>query len=938
MKNQKTFRSVTMKTLTFFFLLLVTTNFVLAQNTGTISGTIKDKSTKEVLIGVNVLVQGTKTGANSDFDGKYAIRNLSAGIYSLKFSFVGFTTTTLTDIKVETGKTTELNIALAPENIEQKEVVVEAKAMVQTEAAIINQRKKSYAIADGISQEQLRKTTDATSGDALRRVVGISLIDNKFVNVRGINERYNTTMLNNVPVTSSEPDKKAFSFDMIPSALLENTMVSKSFLPNLPGDFSGGLVQINTVDFPSHLNMRATLSNAFNTVSSLKPFETNEGHSNDYLAISSQSNLPSTFPQTCIDTIAAKSSKYALGKSLANSWNSNTIKSPLNGNYSFSIGNSYQLNDNEFGFIAAASYRNVFSNTKIERNDWATFDNLQGKPTYEQRHAYKGNKYSSDVLWGGVFNMNYKFSELYTMSFKSLYNRTGSDEVTSLHGEEYTNAQEQLHTYQQTTLRSVTSAQVNGELLLPSLNHTNIQWRAFTSVSTRNEPDYRRLIYERPIGSNDPYRAKLSVAFPQLDVSRFFSNLKDNGNGFGMDVTLPVNDANIKTGFLFDTKERTFQARFFGYFFDSFSNFNFNDSMQQLSPQLLFQAENIGVGKLGFDEIFSGSNKYTANHEIVATYAMAEVPFNISEERFRFIGGARIEHSIQQLKTRSQDNVTEIKSNLDNSDVLPSVNLVYAVKENINMKVAYSQTIARPEFRELAAFSFYDFTTNQLVFGNPNLKRTLVTNFDWRVEVFPQLGEILSATVFYKSFDNAIEAVNINSSSNNLMTFANASRAKNYGVEIEARKSFAFLDSSLHNFSVGGNYSRIYSEVEIPKGQGQLAETRPLQGQSPYLINIGLFYATDDNDFSVNVFYNKFGRRIAEAGVKTDINLERVDIYEEAFDQLDVTISKNFTKTISAKFSANNILNQSRKFSYGEKIQKLDIKGISYGLGITFNL
>jgi len=927
-----------MKLISLLFATFLSTTFLCAQNFGTISGIIKDKSTKENLLGVNVFVQGTKIGTSSDIDGKYILKNIPVGNYSIKFSYIGYTSFTSEKIIVEQGKTTTLEVQLVSENIEQKEVVVEAKATTQTESAIINQRKKSYTITDGISQEQLRKTTDATSGDALRRVGGISLIDNKFVNIRGINERYNTTLLNNVPVTSSEPDKKAFSFDMIPSALLENTMVAKSFVPNLPGDFSGGLVQINTVDFPNSLNMRLSASNTYNSLSTFKTLQTNNEHSSDYLAISSQSNLPSAFPETRIDTIATKSSKYAFGKSLANSWGVDKMQTPLNGNYSFSIGNSYAMNESELGFIAAVSYRNVFSDTKIERNDWAMFNNAQGKPIYEQRLAYKGNKYNADVLWGGVFNMNYKFSELYKMSFKSLYNRTRSDEVVSLHGEEFTNAQEQSHTYQQTTLRSVTSAQVNGELTMPSLNNTNIQWRAFTSLSTRNEPDYRRLIYERPIGTNDPYRAKLSVAFPQLDVSRFFSNLNDNGNGFGMDVTIPVNDANIKTGFLLDKKERTFQARFFGYFFDSFTNFHYNDSLQQLSPEQLFQAENIGVGKLGFDEIFSGSNKYTANHEINATYAMAEIPFSISDERFRFIGGARVEHSVQQLKTRSQDNLTEINANVNTNDVLPSLNLMYAVKENVNMKVAFSKTVARPEFRELAKFSFYDFTTNQLVFGNPNLKRTLVTNYDWRVEFFPHLGEILSATLFYKSFENAIEEVNVNSSSNNLVTFANASSAKNYGIEIEVRKSFAFIDSSLHNFSIGGNYSRIFSEVEIPKGQGQLAETRPLQGQSPYLINIGLYYTTDDNDLSFNVFYNKFGRRIAEAGMKTDINLERVDIYEEAFDQLDVTVSKNFTRTISAKFSANNILNQSRKFSYGEKIQKLDTKGISYGLGITFIL
>lgn len=919
-----------------------------------ISGKITDGSTGDIMRSVTVELltkdkQSTKKGAYSDVTGKYTIKKVQQGVYSLRFRYVGYETKLIENVEVPTGKNVTVNVTLSPETKKSEEVVVTARANKESKEAVLAQRKNSAQVSDGVGQEEIAKLPDGDAGQALKRITGVTVVGDKFVYVRGVSERYNNTTLNGAALTSTEPDKKAFAFDMFPSEFLQSANVIKSFTPDMPGNFAGGLVQLNTIDFPQGFAFKVGLSSAYNDNVSLKSgaFQTYSGGATDWLASDDGtralvSGMPST--STELDNLirragnpeadngAAAREWIALGRSFNSGvWKQDAIAAPINTGTSISYSNLFDIADNDFGIIASANYSNGYNINQIGRAGLSGAGNEQ--------YNYAGSVSTRSMGWGGLFNMAYKLGGHSTVSFKNIYNQSADDEVVVLQGNDYNQDRERRFYSAQFVEKSLYSGQVAGQHNLPGDILT--EWNGGFSRSTRNEPDLRRLRYSRQ-NNNELFSADVPSETAKGDgtvAGRFFSDLIDNAYTAGLNITIPVSTAKIKTGALLERRDREFGARSFTIIQSKsiFPDVDPEGINLTASPDKLFDSTNFRANGLGIAEDSKKSDQYAADEQLNAGYAMVDMPFSIGDENFRIITGVRVENNTQRLPAVYTGDNQLISIERNTTDILPALNLIWKTSENTNVRVSGSQTLTRPNLREFAPFAFFDFQRQARVQGNTDLQRALIWNFDARYEYFPRPGEVLSVSTFYKSFQNAIEETILPSSGNPVFSFQNASgTALNYGIEFELRKQLGFIAEDLENLGASVNVSLINSEVNVR--QGNLNDTRPMWGQSPYSINLGLFYQHPDIGTQVNVGYNRSGERIIQVGLLGSYDFANPHVYEQPRDVVDISLSQPIIAGLEARLVVRDVLNQELIWLQGGRNVASNLRGRTLNFSIGFKL
>ena len=887
-----------------------TINEVFSQQkaSGKISGKVVDQESGEVVIGANVVVEGTMRGAATDIEGKYLIANVEPGTYTLVISAVSYSKRRIAEVRVEEGKQTDLDVALNPEAVQGEEVVIEAKVQLSYESAMLAKQKKAGMISDAVSAEQMKRTPDATSSDALKRLTGISIVDNKFVFVRGVTDRYNQTMLNGTSVTSTDADKKSFSFDMVPANLLENTVVIKSATPDLPGDFTGGLVQLNTLDFPETSVLRVSVASAYNSITTSQEVLSSMGGKTDWLGVDDGSR---SFQEN-------GSNNMALVRLLPNNWAPRSFRAPTNLSVSLSYGGAIENIDGsngQLGFITAGSYRSSFQKNEKLINDVAL------------GRYNTGTKDEFSVLLSALANVSYKFGGTNKVSFKNSYSQTAEDHVSRFRSEDLNTSLENMYTIVNWNQRSLYSGQLTGEHTLTMLGNVSLDWRASLSTSKKEVPDRKEVTFYRLLGNtNDKFEAATN--------QRSWSTLNDRNTTAGLDVTIPLDHFKLKTGILTESKKTNYQIRYFNVRAD-YSGGASSD-LTTLPLERIYSADNFGSGKFLFDESSKASDTYDASQTLVAGFVMADVPFEMFREKFRFVGGARLEHSNQLVdvpRTLVPGGPVET-AGLKNSDFLPSANLTYAVNDFTNLRFAYSNSVNRPEFRELSPTGFYDFIKYELVAGNPNLRRSLAKNYDVRVELFPGIGELIAVSYFKKEIADAIEERLVQTATRTRSWF-NSDFALNSGWEFEVRKSLSFLGGYFGNFSVTGNYTLIRSTVEFVQTTGNSEATtstishRPMQGQSPYMVNVSLLFVEPTLGTSINILYNKLGRRLDAVGFLAS------DIYEEPRDQVDLSLSQPMWTGLEAKLTVKNLDNRQRILTRDDILFERTTTGTTYSLQLS---
>lgn len=900
------------------FALMLSSPLPAAAQSGALMGTVRDASTGEELVGVNVLIVGTGVGAVTDLQGRYTLKNVPAEPFDLRFSYVGYAPGVITGVRVPAGGSLTMNMDLTPDVVTTEEVVVTAERQLSTESALLAQRKKSATIGDAVSIEQVKRSPDATSGDALKRVTGVTVFDNKFVFVRGVTDRYNSAMLNGVSVTSTDTDvdKKSFAFDLIPANLLENMTVTKTATPDLPGDFTGGLVQLNTLDFPDRRVTKLSLSASSNTLTTLGTVQRSQGSGTDWTG---RDGGARAFPGNDVDVA------YDLARRLPNSWGQMQKRAPLNGSANFSIGDRVNLGDDVFGYVAGLSYRNGVQRTEAqslyERLGTVIID---GSGT---RDAYS-------VLWGGLLNLSYQLSGMHKLTVSNSYSRSAEDKVTR---NTYQDENEELNVAElvEWDQRANHVAQLSGTHLLPDLGGLEVAWRGAYTSSIAEEPDRKESVFAKPL------RAPASFPYQFESARRSWSNLREFARSAGMDFTLPLwGTAKLRFGGLAEGKSRNFDIRFF-----QVDSRNVVDgTILSESRETIFRPENFGPGKFFMLENSSPRDIYSGTQDLLAAYISVDDRFSLLEQELRFVGGARMENSEQLVNTLSPffTNVPFI-ARVKNIDVLPSMNLTWAVNDVTNLRVAYSQSVNRPEFRELSAFYFYDFNTFEGTFGNPLLRRALSRNYDVRFEFFPDVAEVFAVSYFYKGITNAIE-VKIIPSTNPERTWFNSEKGKNYGWEIELRKSLGFLGSYFRNLSVGANYTRVYSAIEYEVGEKIRrdstfvdvfrTETREMQGQSPYSINLFVGFTEPALGTAVTLLYNEFGERIDAIGDE-----RQFDILEQPRGVFDLSVTQPVIAGLEVKVTVKDLAAKRREYLTREgRPYRSVFQGRTYSLQASLSL
>ncbi len=917
----------TMKKFTFLILFSLFMPSVFAQ-TGMISGKVTGKNGNDLLTGANVIVEGTKLGATADLDGKYTIAKVPEGTYKLKVSFISYNTIVIENVVVKAGQTTKVDVTLEEASATMKEVVVTAEALQNTESSIVKEQKNSLEIVEGISGEMISKNGSSDGADVLKKMTGVTIADGKFAYIRGVGDRYNNTMLNGANLPSTEPEKKSFSYDIFPANLIESIITAKTFTPDKPADFTGGLVQIKTIEFPEKLFVNLSLSSSYNTFGTGKDAFTYNGGSRWLGNDDGTRALPSLVPGTRLSS-ADPVALQTIGRSFSNTWALSSTSLPLNAGFNLSFGDKFSFYGNDLlGVIASLTYSNSNEAQQMERNNY-TFDG----PRYE----YNGRNYKNSVMIGGLLNISYKLGLNNKFSIKNVFSQNSDDEVTNLVGAYYNNPDYRDQTSMRYVTRNLFSTQVIGEHFLDLLSGLKVTWNANYAQSKRDEPDARRYIYSKPLGEEEPLRFQLDQSL----ATRYYGNLIDINRGANIDFHFkPFENPNlpaIKTGFAYDLKNRDFSARSFGFKNKPGGNFMAKDSILQLSVDKIFDPANFGPNFIEITEVTKPSDSYNSNQSIIASYFAVDFAY---ENTFKLVTGVRYEYSRQELASKTLTG-EEAKTAPEYHDFLPAVNFTYHPTEQINVRMAYSKTLARPEFREIAPFSYYDFLENEIVQGNINLKRTLVNNYDIRFEYYPaRAADLIALGFFYKSFTDPIEQVFLPSSSfEPIRSFKNAQKANNYGVELEVRKSLDFIHHSLFGLAFVGNASYIKSEVEFDNqnqtGTTYQETTRPMQGQAEYVLNAGLYYDNYDGGFSASLVYNKVGQKILKVGFGG-----LGDVVEMPRDQVDFTVSQNITNDLTLKFAAKDILAQDyltvQKAPGGDKTSLRIKRGADLSLGFSY--
>jgi TonB-dependent receptor len=899
-------------------------NTVYAQSTGKISGKITDKNTGEALIGATVLIQGSTKGAAADVNGGYLLAGIAPGTYTLLVRYVGYETKAISQIEIKPDLVTRLDINLtASQSHALNEVVVKATYKQESVSALYIQQKSRAQISDGISAEMIRRSPDRNTADVLKRVSGTSIQDGKFVVVRGLSERYNDNMLNNSVLPSTEPDKKAFAFDIIPSSLIDNIVVYKTATPDLPGDFAGGTVKTTTKDLPDSKFTEATVNIGYNSKTTFKKdFVGTEPKGGDFLGLGTGGRaLPSAYSNAGSNySSLPNSQKIEIAKQFPNTFGYQPGQNSLpNLSLQFTAGNSkITKNDNRWGYIFSVNYSTAH---KIVTGNRIGYDpsNANLPPNYQ----FDRNNITSMKTLGGVFNLAYTykknkiawrnfFNNDFSVDFEENYNgvnRFSGGDNTLYYG--YSN---------QTTQSGLFTSSLEGTHTLGQKNIV-LDWTASYGLSYRNQPDQRIVtLFNKQSTANQPYYFDISPEnSPRPDLlGRIYTDLHENILGGGANLSVPFKwldqSQKFKTGGLFNYRKRDFSTVALGYV----NLVAFGGTQIPLSNGVtldnIFSPESIQQNNLGFAKLDLSSTDYTGNSTLGAGYLMLENNFS---DKLHLVWGARVEYFNQNLLAQGATN-----RNYNNLDVLPSGNLTYNLTAKTNLRASYYRSVNRPEFRELAVVRYYNYDTNFIMAGNPALVRSTIDNLDFRFEYYPSGGEIISLSAFYKYFNNPIEQVN-ESDANRILSYANAENAQDLGLELEIRKKLNFINEGnfFKNLTFYTNATVIKAKVNLPPSSSNVQlDTKlstPLQGQSPYIINSGLSYALPDGGWSFNVLYNRIGERLQFRGQD-----DAIDIYERPRDVVDLQVSKRLIKNrAELKLTFSDLLHQATSlyYNYGSK-------------------
>jgi hypothetical protein len=915
------------------------TGFAFAQN-GTIRGAIFDESTGEPLYGVSVLVKETSTGAVTDFDGKFEIQ-VAPGSYTLQISYISFSTVNLTEVIVEAGKVNVLSdVLLKSEESELETVTVSAAAIRTTESALMSVKRNAPNLLDGISASTFRQIGDGDAASAVKRVTGVSIEGGKYVYVRGLGDRYTKTVLNGVDIPGLDPDRNTIQMDIFPTNVIDNIVVSKSFTAELPADFTGGVVDIETKDFPEEKTFRLSLSGGVNpSMHFNKNYLAYEGGKTDWLGYDDGTRANPTGGRTDIPQFAEvignpNSTKGQDFQQILRGFNktlgATAQTSMMDFGLGLSFGNQVVRPKVTWGYNAALTYKN-----ETEFYQDAQF-NLFAKPIgsgnfeMEALERQVGDYGVNNVLVGGLAGIAMKTkASKYKLNFLHLQNGESKAGTFAFENTNFGANFEATQYNLEYSERGLSSVLLSGNHFLNGRSW-EINWKLAPTRSTIEDPDIRFTRFRNP---NNTISSEVGLPV------RIWRNLEENNLVGKLDLAKALKlwnqDAKFKFGGAYTFKERDFEIQSF-QFPTGTSNLDGNPN-SILNESNLFSATNRNGVRYNPDFIPNNPNKFQSNLANIGGYASVEAnPL----AKLKAILGLRAEKYTQYYSGTNQNAtiVFDEEKVLDDLDFFPTLNLVLAIKESQNLRFSAARTIARPSFKELSYAEIIDPITGRTFVGglfqettnggtevlwDGNLRSTRINNFDVRWELFQPKGEMWSLGVFYKTFENPIEIVQFLSDPGSFQP-RNVGNGSVLGVELEFRKSLKFISPSLEKFQWNTNLTFTESQItmsatekrsrDLTAKEGEnVGTTRDMSGQAPYIINTGIAYSDFNTGWEAGIYYNVQGPTLNFVGFGS-----RTDTYAVPFNSLNLNINKTFgaDERIRTSLGVQNLLNDKREFIY----------------------
>ena len=883
-------------------------------------GRVVDSKTKEALIGAVVSVDSTSAKVLTDANGAFSITGVKPGEYHVTVTYLSYKAAHIGGVQSKDKVSPNDEVVIPMERDERLLQGVRVRGVMKknTEVAMIATAKNSSLIVSNVSAQEIQRTQDTNAEEVIRRVPGISIIDEKFVMVRGLSQRYNNVWINGGAVPSSEADSRAFSFDIIPSSQIDNLQITKTPSPEYPADYSGGFIEINTKEIPTVNSMEVSVGGNFNDRTSFGSFDYSKGSGTDFLGFDGgKRSLDGGISGTMkgVDGVVTndrtKVPTNLIGNGLNNDWKVKN-KTPLgDGKLAASLGRRWHIGENLLGMIASLNYTSEYRKyDNMKNNLYSVYDAEKDKSVFQ--HEYVDNQYNHNVRLGMMLNFTFLSANgKNKYQWKNIFNQLGNDRYTWREG---TNAQSENEKMAEYYYRSRTTynTQLTGK-------HTfaldELQWNVGYAYANRHLPDRRRYTLTDSViyNSND-----LSREWTQLDEHIVSANVNDTRK-FTFGNFMPK----LKVGAYGEYKTRTYRTRNFIYNWDPTIT-TLPTGFRAMDPtELLSNSEYYGAVKLYLMELVQKRNDYDGHNTLGAGYVAATLPFG----KLSVYTGVRFEHNKMELVSNTRDYETSHSSRYYKDNYFyPSVNSTYKVNEQHQVRFSYGRSINRPEFREVSSSVFYDFDLASDVQGNTELKNCLVDNVDLRYEFYPSQGEIISLAAFYKHFDNPIEwTYTITGGTDLVYSYLNARSANNYGLELDIRKDLSFI--GLRNFSWAFNGSLIHSRVSFPSGSSE--NNRPMQGQSPYLVNTGVFYKNEVLKLNVSLLYNRIGKRIIGVGRNVGVSVSdqtaRVpDSYEMPRDVLDFAASKQLGKHWEVKLNVRDLLAQKVNFKQFAEVNYAD--------------
>ncbi len=910
-------------------MLSLSLSFVFCQDLSVLTGTVIDKNSGEALVGVNIIIEDSDNGTASDLNGSYTIFN-KPGEVVLNVSYIGYKSERFSIGLIE-GQN-NFNIALTIDAVQLSGVEVTGQAVDGSDISVMIERKESSNVEDAISLERMSKAGDSNAADAFRRVTGVSVVDN-IVAVRGLGDRYTNTQLNNSDLATPEPEKRAVPLDLFSISIISGLSAKKTFTPDLPGTFAGGVVNIKTLAYPDRKIMK--LKFGAGTISSIdnSRFRTSNNGINFFGIDGNDSKMPDVpkdfwlsefrYPLT---TGSTNPQNYTFGVENGQKFNSS------NGNYeygyfiNYSFGNSYDFEDENIG--------RYYDNTKLSR-----YLNLQRETSiYNANHVLNmstGLKYLEDHKFKLSFLLSHKASD--KLSYASGVLKNLEDAVSI------------QHYYSE---KSLSNLSLEGNSIFYSSNPSELDWSINLGSASLYEPDVVSHTYSRQSALN-PYTVDVSSTSPGL---RFWANGNDTNNSLDLSYKVKFENFQLKSGLRIQQRDRTFKKRIFYY---THSTGTWPNNILEVNDNDFgrsFDEANFFDGNSGLIIVEEAAQlaraAYDADEKTNAIFSMIERKFDSFDIPFTFIGGMRYEMYTLDLRpyntvtgqtyVNPYNNPTQEPTlvDIDENYVLPSINFILDVSKDSKVRFSLSQTVARAEFREYAPLEYQAFYGDDQYIGVPTLEQSEVTNFDLRYEVYPSGGEVRSISLFAKDMKKPVEEVLLVNVERSYSMYNNAKSALIYGLEFDIRKKVNLFPSLRATQILTANATLSSSDVDVndfvvsPFAVTPIEDqtNRPLMGHSEFLGNLALDTILSSG-YEISLSYNGFSERIIKVGDVTG------HYFEAPFHSLNFTSKKKFKNGLSVSVKAKNLLNNKiEHYLKTDDGNKLDTKMLEPGISISLSM